>query len=277
MSSAMYHRCGLGAPCPSWAFGAVVGPGPAWVRSGFALQNVVKNAKGKQIEVLGKVELPSETVLREWADYIVMALQSGLDAFGGWAPYRSVVVTWGKAALGHRSETFYYKAGDVGEYDLEFWPKQWPMSCYASQSLQSLMQATFDHWEELVVKTAAAAVQQADSKEGDIFMAKVRTHVRQERDHMEGQIRDGKEMVAVQKAMRPHPSDAEAVKFPATMEIGRSLEAEEDSPLEEISDVSSDSAKKTSVSKKVGVQQEADSKEGSLKRQRSHTSMAEHF
>jgi len=75
----------------------------------------------------------------------------------------------------------------------------------------------------------------------------------QERDHMEGQIRDGKEMVAVQKAMRPHPSDGEAVKFPATMEIGRSLEAEEDSPLEEISDVSSDSAKKTSVSKKIGV------------------------
>jgi hypothetical protein len=71
---------------------------------------------------------------------------------------------------------------------------------------------------------------------------------------MEGQIRDGTEMVAVQKAMRPHPSDGEAVKFPATMEIGRSLEAEEDSPLEEISDVSSDSAKKTSVSKKVAVQ-----------------------
>jgi hypothetical protein len=94
----------------------VVGPGPDFVRSGFAGDNRVC-VNGRAELCLGTTVIPDAAVLRQWMDYPLQALARGQDPMGGWSPCRSSVVRWGT----DRHES-YFKAADDNQFDLVYWP-----------------------------------------------------------------------------------------------------------------------------------------------------------
>ena len=66
-------------PCPPWAYGVTVWPGPTWEFDG---QNVVR---GKV--ALGVTKVPDDDTLQEWSDYVIDAARSGYwSTEAGWAP-----------------------------------------------------------------------------------------------------------------------------------------------------------------------------------------------
>ena len=111
-----------GVACPAWELGAVVAPGPSWRRSDFGPQNQ-QVVDGCKVYTFGRVNIPDGDTISTWADYVVHAVVQGdIDPFGGWAPHRSVQVTWaGDSAA--KDRTYNYKAGDEGDFDLQYWPE----------------------------------------------------------------------------------------------------------------------------------------------------------
>ena len=110
-----------GFPCPPWAYGAIVGPGPSWLSSGFGSQNQRK-VGGQDAFVFGTMLEPSEATLIAWADEVVLAIREGWNPLGAWAPHRSGEIRWGLQDGSDDDSLFFYKCGDDGHYDLQFWP-----------------------------------------------------------------------------------------------------------------------------------------------------------
>ena len=50
-------------PCPPWAFGVRVWPGPTWVSSGMEGQDVVRGPDGVLVRVLGITKAPDKATL----------------------------------------------------------------------------------------------------------------------------------------------------------------------------------------------------------------------
>ena len=71
---------------------------------------------GVRTPMLGRTTIPTETTLEEWASYVIKAIKQRADPMGGWAPHRSLEVTWGAEGAAN----FYYTAKDA--YDLVFFP-----------------------------------------------------------------------------------------------------------------------------------------------------------
>ena len=83
---AIYY--GGSRPCPPWAFGVRVWPGPTWVSSGMEGQDVVRGPDGVLVRVLGITKAPDKTTLDTWSDYVIEACEHGLLAEGGWSPHK---------------------------------------------------------------------------------------------------------------------------------------------------------------------------------------------
>ena len=101
-------------PCPPFLYGVVVGPGPDFISSGFSGDNELLTLNQSQY-VLGTSVAPDEAAMREWIEYPVEALLSGLNPMGGWSPCRSSVVEWGSDR-----KHYYYKSGDDSAFDLVY-------------------------------------------------------------------------------------------------------------------------------------------------------------
>ena len=110
-----------GFPCPPWAYGAIVAPGPSWLSSGFGSQNQRK-VGGQDAFVFGTMLEPSEATLIAWADEVVLSIREGYNPLGAWAPHRSGEIRWGLRDGSDDESVWYYKCGDDGYYDLQFWP-----------------------------------------------------------------------------------------------------------------------------------------------------------
>ena len=80
---AMY---GSSRPCPPWAIGVRVWPGPTWVSSGLQGQDVVRGPDGVLVQVLGVTKPPDQSTLEQWSDYVIDACEMGWIATGGWSP-----------------------------------------------------------------------------------------------------------------------------------------------------------------------------------------------
>ena len=103
-------------------------PGPHWGSSGFGPQNSQK-VDGESCPVFGKVLVPGKEILETWAEDIIEDLTAGGDASGGWAPSRSLAVSWGLEAEGRElPDMLFYKAADDGEFDLQWWPESAEMT-----------------------------------------------------------------------------------------------------------------------------------------------------
>jgi hypothetical protein len=109
-------RYGPVLPCPSYLYGVVVGPGPDFLRSGFAGDNKLL-ASNQREYCLGTTVVPDQVAMREWIEYPLQALLHGHDPKGGWSPCRSLVVRWGPDRRPH-----YNKACADAEFDLVYWP-----------------------------------------------------------------------------------------------------------------------------------------------------------
>ena len=106
-------------PCPPWAYGVRVVPGPSWDDSGFGPQNFILT--DGSIPVSGITKVPDDATLKDWAQYIVAAAAHDMDVQGGWAPHRSSCVEWGARPDGSGRQ-YYYKSADDGMYDLYYFP-----------------------------------------------------------------------------------------------------------------------------------------------------------
>ena len=106
-------------PCPPWAYGKRVAPGPTWDDSGFGPQNLPQ-ADGSS-PVFGTTKVPDDAILTDWAQYVVIAADSGMDMQGGWAPHRSLCVEWATHPI-ESGQHYYYKSADQGMYDLYYFP-----------------------------------------------------------------------------------------------------------------------------------------------------------
>ena len=116
-----------GKPCPAWAYGALVAPGPHFIYSGFHSQNT-QEVDGHEHLVFGQVLVPSHATLRSWAEYVVKCIQDGTDPSGGWAPHRSCVARWGRNGADRSTpQVFYYKADDDSMFDLQYFPLPQPI------------------------------------------------------------------------------------------------------------------------------------------------------
>ena len=136
-------------PLPAGVYGVRVLPGPHWLCSGFGEIN-----EGS----FGVVRQATRGELQEWA---VVARRPGGQHFscphctlasrrhnlGGWHPMRSAVVEW----QAHIAETYYYKAGDEGEYDLYFHPGDLglPGAGFGARSLTHLAACFEQEYEAL--------------------------------------------------------------------------------------------------------------------------------
>ena len=129
-------------PCPPWAYGVTVWPGPTWEFDG---QNVVR---GKV--ALGVTKVPDDDTLQEWSDYVIDAARSGYWREAGWAPHRSSWVEWGpEESRPGTGPMYFYKSGDEGAYDLNYSPDQETINvaeCAVS------MFTCFHKWLDLVEK-----------------------------------------------------------------------------------------------------------------------------
>ena len=80
---AMY---GSSRPCPPWAIGVRVWPGPSWKASGLTGQDVVRAPDGSMVRLLSITKAPDETTLDTWSDYVIEAGEHGFCLKGGWSP-----------------------------------------------------------------------------------------------------------------------------------------------------------------------------------------------
>ena len=140
---AMY---GSSRPCPPWAIGVRVWPG----HGGLAGQDVVRAPHGSVVRVLGITKAPDEPTLDTWSDYVIEACEHGFLAEGGWSPARSLWVEWGSQLFRPaQGPSFFYKAGDKGEFDLNYAPAQDPIN--VAEGVQ-IMSCSFDQWQAMVLE-----------------------------------------------------------------------------------------------------------------------------
>ena len=95
-------------------YNVTVAPGVGWRAKGFYGQNYGFIEGGVRTPMLGRTIIPTETTLEEWASYVIKAIKQRADPMGGWAPHRSLEVTWGTES----APKFDYTAKD--DYDLVF-------------------------------------------------------------------------------------------------------------------------------------------------------------
>ena len=76
-------------------YNVTVAPGVGWRAKGFYGQNYGFIEGGVRTPMLGRTLIPTETTLEEWASYVIKAIKQRADPMGGWAPHRSLEVTWG--------------------------------------------------------------------------------------------------------------------------------------------------------------------------------------
>ena len=139
---------GEGRPCPPWAIGVRVWPGPDFARSGCGSQDVVVGRNNVTAHVLGITKLPDAATLQEWARYVVMAAEEGWALDGGWAPYRSLWVEWGPQVFRPAAgPMYYYKAADNGAFDCCYSPAQDPVR---AKDAMYLFVRTNDDWKDRV-------------------------------------------------------------------------------------------------------------------------------
>ena len=135
-------------PCPPWAFGVRVWPGPTWVSSGMEGQDVVRGPDGVLVRVLGITKAPDKSTLENWSDYVIQACAEGFRPDGGWSPARSLWVEWGSELFRPgQGPSFFYKSGDDGEFDLNYAPQQDPINIAEGVRI---MERSFHHWQVMV-------------------------------------------------------------------------------------------------------------------------------
>ena len=139
---------GGSCPCPPWAFGVRVWPGPTWVSSGMEGQDVVRGPDGVLVRVLGITKAPGKSTLENWSDYVIEACEQGCKPNGGWSPARSLWVEWGSELFRPgQGPSFFYKSGDDGEFDLNYAPQQDPINIAEGVRI---MARSFDQWQVMV-------------------------------------------------------------------------------------------------------------------------------
>ena len=112
--------------------GFQVVPGPSWDDGGFAYQNRVDGSpKGKRM--IGRILELTEDNAKEWLRGLLWGYHGGPPVnglhYGGWWKSRSIPVVWSIGGVldpSHTksSETFFYRAGDMGAYDCYLVPNQ---------------------------------------------------------------------------------------------------------------------------------------------------------
>ena len=118
-SVASSTRYGPMCPCPSWLRGVKVTRGPAFVRSGFADQDVGPVGVNVLGLYVGRTVAWSEDTINSVSQEMHDDVMAGGDGEGYWYPHRSAVVVWP-----HDADPCLHKAGEeCGQvYDLGFWP-----------------------------------------------------------------------------------------------------------------------------------------------------------
>ena len=214
------HLIGYGPsrPCPAWAFGVRVFPGPDWDNAGHGHQDVLRGQDGVLAHVLGVTKIPTRAVLDEWAEYIIMAIAEGWSTNGGFAPHRSSYVQWGPELfrpLGGGPE-YFYRSGDMMMYDLSYIPWQDPINVADNVSN---MARVYYHWEDLVTtKSMEAVARMASQDEKTRFELAVQTALNSE-------FREFQHVLA--EALRPEvstPSRMIFPSFPVHMIVGKADE-----------------------------------------------------
>ena len=133
-------------PCPPWAFGVRVWPGPTWVSSGMEGQDVVRGPDGVRVRVLGITKAPDKSTLENWSDYVIQACEEGWRPNGGWPHARSLWVEWDSELFRPgQGPSFFYKSGDDGEFDLNYAPQQDPINIAEGVRI---MEWSFDQWQD---------------------------------------------------------------------------------------------------------------------------------
>ena len=167
-------------PCPPWAYGVRVVPGPSWDDSGFGPQDFVL-ADGS-LPVCGTTRVPDDTVLNDWAQYLVDAANAGAEPAGGWAPHRSSCVQWGDCAEG-TDRQYYYKSADNGLYDLYYFPGEQDTREFARDGLRTTTWL-FRRWKSMVHAATIERIISLTGSGGRALRARVLHALQAEEDEL---------------------------------------------------------------------------------------------